>query len=347
MKLLFNKYLFSSLILIFFFLGVWVLAPDSTPDFPVISQKLKGVCWVGSRQALQGGELESLATTGANSISQTPFGWQADPGKPEIRWALENDRMWWGESAIGLKTTLDSAKSHQISSMLKPHLWVRGAWPGEVEMSSEQDWQQWFGLYRKFIVDYARLAEKSEMPFFCIGTELEKTSHRTQDWRKIISAVREVYSGKITYAANFTEYEQIQFWSELDFIGIQGYFPLSEKKKPTKRELINAWKTPISNIEAVVNQFQKPVIFTEIGYCNTEDAAKEPWVWPNERHASKLSESSQALCYEAFFDAVWTKEWLAGVYFWKWYPEGKGRDPDFSPQGLQAEKVMRTYFSQP
>lgn len=347
MKTIAHKYLFSSLVLIFFFLGIWVFILGMDTQFPVIAEKLKGVCWVGSRQALQGGELAYLSNTGANALSQTPFGWQSDPGKPEIRWALENDRMWWGESTKGLKTTMDSAQVYRISSMLKPHLWVRGAWPGEIEMSSEEDWENWFLQYREFILDYAEFAESSGMPYFCIGTELEKTSHRTEDWSGIISEIRQIYHGKLTYAANFTEFEQIQFWSELDFIGIQGYFPLSEKKKPTKKDLAKAWKGHLSRIEKVVKQFQKPVIFTEIGYCNTADAAHEPWVWPNERQESVLSESIQAMCYEVFFEEVWKKDWLAGVYFWKWYPEGKRRDPDFSPQGLQAEQVMRTHFSRP
>jgi hypothetical protein len=35
---------------------------------------------------------------------------------------------------------------------------------------------------------------------------------------------------------------------------------------------------------------------------------------------------------------------MAGVFFWKWYPEAHGRDPDFTPQGKAAEAVMAEYF---
>jgi hypothetical protein len=38
------------------------------------------------------------------------------------------------------------------------------------------------------------------------------------------------------------------------------------------------------------------------------------------------------------------KPWMAGVFFWKWYPEAHGRDPDFTPQGKAAEAVMAEYF---
>ena len=36
--------------------------------------KHKGVCWVGSRHPLQGGELRSLQNLGVSHLSQTPFG---------------------------------------------------------------------------------------------------------------------------------------------------------------------------------------------------------------------------------------------------------------------------------
>ncbi len=335
-------YLFSSVGLIFLIMGFIWFFPEG--EMPVWSQKLKGVCWVGSRKPLSGGEFATLKATGANAISQTPFGWQEGTDSPGIRWQVEGDRQWWGESGTGIQVTLDSAESHQISNMLKPHLWVRGSWPGEIEMKSEEDWDQWFENYETFILDYATLAERISIPYLCIGTELEKSSGREEDWRKIIAAVRQVYKGKIVYAANFTEFEHIQFWDALDFIGIQAYFPLSDKEVPTLNHMNQAWKAHLKDIESVVKKFQKPVIFTEIGYCNTHDAAKEPWVWPNERGEAQISEEIQALCYESFFESVWDKTWMAGAYFWKWYPEGKHRDPDFSPQGLKAENVMKQYF---
>jgi hypothetical protein len=74
------------------------------------------------------------------------------------------------------------------------------------------------------------------------------------------------------------------------------------------------------------------------------DAAIEPWVWPNERKEIQLSEEVQALCYRAFFETAWQKPWMAGVFFWKWYPNAHGRDPDFTPQGKAAEAVMAEYF---
>lgn len=337
-----RNYLLSS-VLVILGLGFWAML-SSDPVLVTAKEKWKGVCWVGSRSPLIGSELETLKATGADAISQTPFGWQSDKNSPEIRWNIGSEDKWWGESSEGIKATFDSSARHGIMNMLKPHLWVRGSWPGEIAMKSEEDWKLWFSNYEGFIVDYAKMAGEHQIPMLCIGTELEITSAREGDWRKIIAEIRKVYSGKLIYAANFTEYGQVKFWDALDYIGIQAYFPLSSKTDPKLSDLKSGWKKHLKDIGQVVAEYQKPVMFTEIGYCNTVDAAKEPWVWPNERREAELSEEMQALCYEAFFETAWKESWMAGVFFWKWYPEGKHREPDFTPQGKMAEQVMKNYF---
>lgn len=341
-----KKYLFSSIgLILVLFLGIYFFPEEDAPLVEV-EQKWKGVCWVGTRDSLSGGELKLLHQTGANALSQTPFAFQSDVNNPEIRWNAYNDGKWWGETARGIGTTLDHSKELGITNILKPHIWVRGSWPGEIEMLNEGDWKLWFENYLGFILDYARLAEELQIPVLCIGTELEKTTHRTEDWRIVISQIRKVYSGELIYAANFTEFEKIEFWDDLDYIGIQAYFPLSKNHKPALAELKKGWVDPIKKIEKSVRQFQKPVVFTEIGYCNTVDAAIEPWVWPNERKKVELSEEVQALCYQAFFETVWEKPWMSGVFFWKWFPKAHHQNPDFTPQGKKAQEVMTTFFLQ-
>lgn len=338
-----QTYLYRSVGFIFALLIFWNFY---TEEIPVkVEERWKGVCWVGSRNPLQGGELAALNQIGANALSQTPFGWQSDPNLPEIRWDMGNDRRWWGETPLGIQATLNSSLQYQMTNMLKPHLWLRDAWVGEVEMKSEEDWKLWFANYQAFILDYARLAEELKMPLLCIGTELEKTSYREKDWRNVIQEVRKVYTGKLTYAANFTEFERVKFWDALDYIGVQAYFPLAKGHDPSLSELKSSWQKLLPRVENLVRRIKKPVIFTEIGYCNTLDAAVKPWVWPHERKEIPFSEEVQARCYEAFFQTAWEKEWMAGVFFWKWYPQAPDRQPDFTPQGKQAEKVMQAYFS--
>ncbi len=309
--------------------------------------KQQGVCWVGGREIVSKNEFAPLLTNHINWISQTPFGWLASPSDPNIRMNTGNDHVWWGESDFGIAETTALARNVNIQTMLKPHLWVRGSWPGEIKMGSSEAWDLWFSSYRQFILHYAQLAEANQIEILCVGTELMYASAYEAEWRNLIEEIRKIYSGKITYAANFDqEYEKVKFWDALDFIGIQAYFPLSQNNNPSAEEMAVNWTAHLKSIEQIHKQYGKPVIFTEIGYRSTEDAAIEPWKWPQENRNAVSSAETQAKCYEAFFNSAWTKPWLAGAYFWKWYPSATHSlvDIDFTPQGKLAEKVLFEHF---
>lgn len=326
-----------------------LLTGFSTASFVEVPiSKHRGVCWVAGPKKITEAELAKLSTLNINWISQTPFGWQRSPTSPEIVMHPTGEKIWWGESDEGIAETARLARAQNIKTLLKPHLWVGKGWPGDIAMSTEAGWDAWFSNYEKFILHYAELAERNHIDILCIGTELQRTISREKEWRTLIRKIKSVYHGRITYAANFhLEYETISFWDELDFIGIQAYFPLAKTKDAQLDELLEGWKSPLESIEKVQMHFNKPVIFTEIGYRSTHDAAVEPWQWPNKEHSTQACYEAQAACYRAFFQSVWNKKWFAGVYFWKWYPQGPRRmgSIDFTPQNKPAEKVLLENFS--
>jgi len=102
----------------------------------------------------------------------------------------------------------------------------------------------------------------------CIGTELYiTTTQHEQKWRNIIKEIRKVYSGQLTYAANFhKEYEEIKFWDALDYIGVQAYFALTNKENPSLKELRKGWIPHHRRLKQFHEKWQKPIVFTEIGY---------------------------------------------------------------------------------
>ncbi len=105
-------------------------------------------------------------------------------------------------------------------------------------------------------------------------------------WKKLIKSVRAVYKGKLTYAANFDNYEEVAFWKQLDFIGINAYFSLRdanstyEDSAKLKEQLLDGWEQVFINIESYVarNKLKdKPLLFTELGYISRENSTIEPW----------------------------------------------------------------------
>lgn len=337
-----------------------------TSDIPLVSpveltSKHRGVSWTAGREVVTLDDVLPLVNNHVNWIVQTPFGWQEDYNTPQLQ--LSTEGVYWGETDEGLTVTTDIAQRLGIHILLKPHIWLtnasEGKWRTDIEMQSEQDWQQWFDQYRTFILHYARFAQAHNIEALCIGTELQTTAvQREADWRSLIAEIRQVYQGQLTYAANWYEaFESIQFWDVLDFIGIQAYFPLADYDTPTVEVLKAGWQQYIPSIEAVHETYQKPVLFTELGYRSEENAAIAPWEWPDwgeELHptewATPAGLATQRNCYEAFFQTIWLQDWFAGVYFWKWFPELKpGSDVagrGFTPQNKPAEQAMAKWYEQ-
>ena len=314
----------------------------------------RGVNWVAGDSVTKD-QLEVAKKNNIQWIAQTPFGWQRNYNTPEMRRNTQFSKQYWGESDQGLIYTTLLARQAGIKILLKPHIWLmnrdQNKWLGDIEMTSEADWQTWFQNYATFILHYARLAETHQIEALCIGTELMNPAvTREKDWRQLIQQIRQVYHGQLTYAANwYLEYEKIKFWDALDFIGVQGYFPLSKKTNPSLAELQAGWKPYLVRLQKVAKKYRKPIVFTEAGYKSTPDAAIEPWKWPERGKNVTVTESyeTQANCYEALFKTLWHQPWFGGLFIWKWYPQVRvnGRDHrDFTPQHKPAEKILAEWY---
>jgi hypothetical protein len=240
--------------------------------------------------------------------------------------------------AIGLKV------------MLKPHLdlWKDAAhWRGEIgpAFKSEVEWSDWFASYRTFIEHYADLASSHGADQFCVGTELEGTTQRAADWRKIIAAVRSRYSGPVIYAGNHDgEETRLTWWDAVDIIGVDAYYPLATRTKPTLAELKAAWQPRVAILAGLAARWQKRIILTEIGYRSIEGAAMHPWDW---QVKGTISLQEQADCYRAAFESCFSQAWLAGLYWWSWGPdplEGGPEDDGYTPHDKPAEDVIRAFY---
>ncbi|MBN1354362.1 MAG: glycoside hydrolase [Candidatus Omnitrophica bacterium] len=245
---------------------------------------------------------------------------------------------------------IDKAHSLGFKVMLKPHLDLlsvkAGGWRGEITCVRETDWEKWFDSYRKFILHYAKIANEKKVEMLCVGTELTgSTADHPEQWREIIKAVRKAYRGKLVYAANWQdEYLQIRFWDALDYAGIDAYFPLSGKERPSYEELVQAWERWVPEIENWQNRIQKPVIFPEIGYRSSISAASQPW---EHVPGPAVDLELQRDCYKAIVDTFWDKEWFYGAYWWSWGTDermGGNFNRGFTPQNKPAQDYIEELY---
>lgn len=268
-----------------------------------------------------------------------------------VTWYQDNlgsDKMY-PEDPQGGRTPVDEALSHAINKihslgmrvMLKPHLDVQaGDFRGHIPGSEE-----WFKNYEEFILRYAKFAQKYNVEIFCVGTELAGTSLRfAGNWRKLIKDVRRVYRGPLVYAANWDEYTKVPFWNDLDFVGIDAYFPLTSKNDPSREELIAAWEKRADEIENFLKNkdVNKPVIFTELGYRNIDGCNIKPW--ERKPAADTEDQKEQADCLDATMTALVHKSWFNGLYWWNSFPEDTDTLLGYTVKGKLVESVLSDWY---
>lgn len=315
---------------------------------PKPPEKINGISFVASREPAGEEHVEVLKDIHADYAAVMPFGFIRELGSPEI--IFDTDRQWYGETCEGARQYIELLHRNGIRVMLKPQLWIwRGVFTGELEMNSEADWKMLESEYADFILTYAQLAQETGADLFCIGTELGSfVKARPDYWKQLIKQVRERYKGKLTYAANWDEYGRTPFWTELDLIGIDAYFPLSDSRNPEVEELRQGWKRWKEEIRTLYQQVDKPVLFTEYGYRSMDFTAKKPWLV--DRNEERVNLQAQANAKKAIFEEFWEEDWFAGGFVWKWFIHhsraGGPSDNRFTPQNKPAQEVIRDYYEQ-
>jgi len=240
-----------------------------------------------------------------------------------------------------------------LQVMLKPHVdGSDGSWRGTFQPT---DVNAWFKSFTAFITYYATLAQSNNVDMLCFGTEYAQLtgSANQASWDAVIAAIRTVYTGKLVYAANATyggdEFTTVSFWDQVDVIGLDAYFPLTNHADPTLAELIAAWSNNKNgeNILADVTNFKgaypsTPLIFTEIGYRSVAGTNEAPYDFTVTGAVDGIEQQN---CYEAMYE-VWSQHptVMTGNFWWAWaVPVPSSTDTDYTPWNKPAETLLHAW----
>jgi hypothetical protein len=269
--------------------------------------------------------LNALTATGANAV-ETTLDWGIDPLNNTV-YADSN----YTDPLSAEASMIQQAVADGLQVMVKPHLdflnpayltgtpYSVGDWrtyynPGAAGSAGANSF---FASYKTMLLQEAAVASANGATLFCIGTELDQITGPAYKsyWDDIISTLRaDDPKLKLTYAADWNDASspwqwggsglpvgtgniatQVSFASELDYLGLDVYAPLSDATDPSLQQLIDGWtQTPVNSgataetydvtgdqsliqyFESVAAAVGKPLLFTEIGYENASDAASSP-----------------------------------------------------------------------
>ncbi len=286
---------------------------------------------------------------GATWVSLTPFGRVGDLSPTGVDRTFEAP---FAQNRTAVLAAIGQAHAEGLRVLLVPHLWVEsGEWRALIDPGDDAAWERWAAGYRGWLLEWARVAAEGRVDMFSAGVELRSwvTTRRAPTFAALLRDVRRVYGGPLTYAANWDDVHQTVILGDLDVIGINAFYPLAEKEGATLGDVVEGGRQVRARLRELADEWERPVLFTEIGYTNRDDPALRPWEWPDHMKDVRLNEGAQADAYFGLLAPLIDEEWFAGFFAWRTYadPDDMSQEAEwgFNPRGKEAELVLRDAFA--
>ncbi len=293
--------------------------------------------------------LYELRHMGADWISLTPFGRLPDLKATAIDFSFEAP---FDDNRKAVLAAIHQAHAQGFKVLVVPHLWVEsGEWRALIDPPTEAGWRTYAESYKRFATAWATVAEEGSADLFSVGVEQRSfvTTQRAPLYRDVLSSVRAAYHGPLTYSGNWDDIDQTVILGDVDVIGINAFFPLADKDGSSFETLLAGGVRVKDRVKALSERWQKPVLFTEIGYTTRPDPAVKPWEWPDGMKDVHVDERAQADAYAALIAPLLDEPWFAGFFVWRVYadPDDTSQEAEwgFSPRHKEAELVVRDAFA--
>lgn len=298
--------------------GANVIDRDDASDHDPSNDGARGYGSDASRRVL-----ERLAALGLDVVALPVPVHARDQRATTVRPGL----LLEGKGRARLARMVDDAHAKGMSVAVVPHLTLDdGTWRGELApkaalRSDEAATRVFLASYGDVVVDLARLAESRCVEVFSLAVELKSLTRDPRfvgDFDALAARVRAVFTGTLTYSANWDEAADALGWSRVDVISVNAFAPLAHDLAADDAALVEGARAFQSALFALALREDRPVWMMEAGFKATRGSFVEPWRWPAEIAAEKpeRDDGTQARAYRALLTAARENTALGGVLFW-------------------------------
>jgi hypothetical protein len=226
-------------------------------------------------------------------------------------------------------------------------------WRGSVRLD-RGSLPTFFDEYYSYISTLADIACQYKAARLYIGSELvglTKDQAAIDYWRHLVHSIRRILgpaeSYRLSYAANHDEVERIQFWDDLDEIGVDAYYPLasthqaSGPSRPSEDVLDLGVERMLTKLKKFSTRWNKRITISEWGAVPFDLTSTQPWNWQPSR---TVDVREQADVYRALLRAIANEyDWLSACDIWHWRMRGN----EGSPYGIdmldKPSKLIKRY----
>lgn len=289
----------------------------------------------GTRTARQ--TMERLKKMGVNTIGVLMDGRMTHTSSPEVRLSTRDDLE-------ATRQALLDANAMGLATILVPHLYLDdGQWRGRIRFDDQKTADAWWTSYGAFIHQAASVAQASGASALSVGVELKAISKDQDTYDRmahLVSDIRKVYGGKLTYSANWDEAEQVVFWPLLDLVGVNGYYPLVP-------DVVRGAQKVSRRLDALAQLGGRDVLIMEVGYRSSPLSHEKPWSWPDQVEAI-VDHRAQAHAWASVLTHWMEAPRVRGLMVWviPTDPDDPASEPPhgFNPLNKPAESVIARVF---
>jgi len=228
------------------------------------------------------------------------------------------------------------AQSLGLKVILKPTInCMDGTWRAFInffdkEVPPEPKWSNWYKAHTAFHLHYAKLAKECGCVMYITGCEMVMAERKSEHWRELISVCRDEFGGPVSYNTDKYQEDNVDWWDAVDVISSSGYYPSG------------SWQRELDRIERVVQRFDKPFFFAEIGCMSAQHSSTRPNDWT---FGGEVDEEEQAEWYKEMFAETLRRDWCGGYGLWSWQTDlTEHDDKGYSLHGKMAETVVKEAF---
>jgi hypothetical protein len=229
-------------------------------------------------------------------------------------------------------------------------------------------WDAWFTQWENITLIEAQRAQRAGVDMFALCLYCEDSfqpsvyPQYTDRWNKIISDVRQEFSGKVAMSLIVVD-NRFTMASSLD-AALVTIFPgqyitsgaFKDPHNPTMAELEKETRTLFGYFSGLAGKIAVYVVF--LAYSSDGQYTADPPPWGDNPPPANLTDfREQSIYYEAFFNVVRNTTWINGVFTERWdYFDHLARLGDApssyyfdqtisdSPRNKPAEAVIKLWF---
>lgn len=176
-------------------------------------------------------------------------------------------------------------------------------WRGTIQ---PKDMSVWFDSYRGLLRRWATTLQSAGADEFAVGTELPSLEGETDEWAKIIRAVKAQYKGRVSYSFNW---QPIRSDMPFAYYGVDAYpsIPLGDDAP-----ISDLTAAMVAWLQAMPRNVLTHLTIHEIGIPGLSGVFGSPWIWNS---SAPMNFQNQVKWFEAIYAAAKQMK-LGGIYYW-------------------------------